>query len=559
MPDETRLEREWLACQALECLTYHYELKHAHEAWACHPRIGTMNRMHVCWPTRIALFLALLVSIAGALPLFAQKPEITDPLEKDLLEFAFIELAVPGGTWTDAGCFPQLVWQKPERVVEIVGNCPLATRWFDADRAEVQVPNGRAPYVAYLEGTSAKGYRIRRLVTVSPGGKAQTSYPRLAPDVVLDEGQWAIDEQQIAVKRKILGLEQQYPAFQPPRRTTESATTLRAGTPAEAGFRPESIDAMRGACRAWFDDGKEPLIALVARHGVIVFHEAFDDPQQGRTTIDTPQHMASLTKTMSACLFAQFMDQGFVALDDPVGKILPDFPLDGEKMFTWRATFMHMAGIHLKAGDGREVHNAWSDNWTVNLLPCLKIGAEHRYCNTDTELTAKAMEMMSGKSTLRLMHECLFVPLGMEHSRSADVCHGADCTALDLGKFGQMLLNRGAYGNTRFISEETFRQMLPTRARQHWPQAKFDIAWGMGLTYFQERDPEAGQNGVPANKTLLSRLTFCHGAASGAVLRVDPVNEVVVAVARTKRGENYQPNLTKFLKAVDEGIVDRRP
>ena len=95
--------------------------------------------------------------------------------------------------------------------------------------------------------------------------------------------------------------------------------------------------------------------------------------------------------------------------------------------------------------------------------------------------------------------------------------------------------------------------------REHWPQAKFDIPWGMGLTYFNEKDPQAGQNGVPPNKTLLSRMTFCHGAASGAVLRVDPVNEIVVAVVRTEQGPNYKPNLCKFLKAVDEGIVARQP
>jgi CubicO group peptidase (beta-lactamase class C family) len=64
---------------------------------------------------------------------------------------------------------------------------------------------------------------------------------------------------------------------------------------------------------------------------------------------------------------------------------------------------------------------------------------------------------------------------------------------------------------------------------------------------------------VAADKTLLSKMTFCHGAASGAVLRVDPVNEVVVTVVRSKQGANYKPNLYKLLKAVDDGIIDRQP
>jgi CubicO group peptidase (beta-lactamase class C family) len=169
------------------------------------------------------------------------------------------------------------------------------------------------------------------------------------------------------------------------------------------------------------------------------------------------------------------------------------------------------------------------------------------------------MELMTGKSVLRLMKDDLFAPLGMDHSRSSDVCHGGEATALDAAKLGQMLLNQGTYGNTRFFSKEVFHQMLPTQIREHWPKAEFDLPWGMGLTYFKERDPDAGKDGVPANKTLLSKATFCHGAASGAVLRVDPVNDVVVTVVRTKEGENYKPNLYRFLKAVDAGIVDRKP
>ena len=95
--------------------------------------------------------------------------------------------------------------------------------------------------------------------------------------------------------------------------------------------------------------------------------------------------------------------------------------------------------------------------------------------------------------------------------------------------------------------------------RTYWPEAKFDIPWGMGLTYFNEKDPDAGKNGMPLNKTLLSKMTFCHGAASGAVLRVDPENDVVVTVVRTNQGPNYKPNLYKFLKAVDEALIDRKP
>ena len=485
----------------------------------------------------------------------------SDPLEKDLLEFVTIEIEIEGDVWKDSSRFPPLVWESPDRALSIIGQCPLTIRWFNKDLSEISQPDGKAPYVAYLEGQTEHGWHIRRMITASPGGKALTRFPHPSNADSFDEKQWLLDEQQTALKRRLLGMEERPTALKPPQKTNENATTLRPGTPAEAGFKPETPAAIRAACRAWYESSKEPFVALVASHGVIVFHEAFDDPTKGTTTLDTPKHMASITKTMSACLFAEFMDQGLIRLDDPVGGILPDFPTQGDKAFTWRATFMHMAGIHMKAGSGREVHNAWSDNWAANLVPCLKVGVEHKYNNMDTELTGKAMELITGKSVLRLIQDNLFVPLGMTHSRISDVCHGSECTALDVAKFGQMLLNQGAYGDTRFFSKETFQKMLPVKMRSYWPDAKFDLPWGMGLTYFNERDPRAGKDGVPANKTLLSKKTFCHGAASGAVLRVDPENEIVVSLVRTKNqeGDAYKHNLASFLLAVDEGIADRRP
>ena len=507
---------------------------------------------------RVPLILNLLLTFS-LLPAKDYVPE--DPLEKNLLEFVTYDLEIEGGTWRDSSHFPPLVWQSPDRVLSIIGQCPLIVRWFNKDLNEVNEPDGKAPYVAYLEGRSEHGQHIRRLVTASPGGKALTSFPHPGSADSYDEKQWLLDEQQIALKRKLLGLEARFPLVKAPQQTGEHAPTLRPGTVSEAGFKPASLAAMRVACREWYDSSKEPFVALVASHGIILFHEAFDDQATGTTTVDAPKHMASITKTMSATLFAEFMDQGLVSLDDPVGKILPDFPIEGPKAFTWRATFMHIAGLHMKAGSGREVHNAWSENWAANLLPCLVVGKEHRYNNMDTELTAKAMELISGTSVLRLIKDRLFVPLGMTHSRISDVCHGAECSALDTAIFGQMLLNQGAYGDTRLISRETFQKMLPVKLRAFWPDSKFDIPWGMGLTYFNERDPRAGKDGVPANKTLLSRKTFCHGAASGAVLRVDPENEVVVTIVRTKNseGDAYKTNLAKFLIAVDDGIIDRKP
>jgi hypothetical protein len=53
------------------------------------------------------------------------------------------------------------------------------------------------------------------------------------------------------------------------------------------------------------------------------------------------------------------------------------------------------------------------------------------------------------------------------------------------------------------------------------------------------KDPDAGKNGVPEDKMLLSKNTIGHAAASHAILRVDIDNGVVVSQVRNKAGKDY--------------------
>jgi CubicO group peptidase (beta-lactamase class C family) len=77
--------------------------------------------------------------------------------------------------------------------------------------------------------------------------------------------------------------------------------------------------------------------------------------------------LASITKAVSGLLFAQFIDQGLIHPDDPVGKFLPDFPTTGEGVLTLRHCFTHTSGFeghgHLARRrvrqSGSRVHAGW--------------------------------------------------------------------------------------------------------------------------------------------------------------------------------------------------------
>ena len=77
----------------------------------------------------------------------------------------------------------------------------------------------------------------------------------------------------------------------------------------------------------------ERVLPLVARHGVIITHHASGTTKTGEAIdFGFRADVFSITKTSTAILFSQFIDQGLVALDDSVATILPDYPQDAARV-----------------------------------------------------------------------------------------------------------------------------------------------------------------------------------------------------------------------------------
>src|SRR5262249_8662184 len=150
----------------------------------------------------------------------------------------------------------------------------------------------------------------------------------------------------VAVKLKAQGLAGRVRPLEPPRTRSTPAPTLRDGTPAQAGMKPDTTENLRKICRAWADDSKEPFVTLVARHGVIVLHETFGRDAAGRPLgLDFRHDVASISKSATALLFSQFHDQGLLRLDDPVSKVFPGYPDDPAHVPTFRQCLTHMSGL----------------------------------------------------------------------------------------------------------------------------------------------------------------------------------------------------------------------
>lgn len=316
------------------------------------------------------------------------------------------------------------------------------------------------------------------------------------------------------------------------------APVLRKGTEEEAGMKSGTVEKIHAVLDEWVNNSDQPFNACVARHGVVFFDKAYGSRGGEPITTETKHIVFSITKALSGSMLMMFVDQGLISLDDPVGKILPEFDDEGiETPATFHHLFTHTADM-----DGH-MTDPWNDLEHIygEAYPYLKIGKQHRYNGTSIAIGLKALEQMTGLALPHLYQKYLYGPLGCESIESIDGSAMTWSNAYDLARVGQMLANHGAYGDLRFFSDETFQQMLPQKLdKLLGPDTK--VTWGVGLTWF-------GKHG-------LSEKTIGHGSASSCTLRVDLENDLVITMTRQMAGKNFGKYHPKFIEAVTSGLAD---
>ncbi len=523
-----------------------------------------------------------LLAFAGQLPA-ADEAQIRDLLKARLTFKAYVF----GDDAFPAGAF------EPAAVIEkALGPCTFRTTYYDADCQRVETAKKPGPYAAIVEAVPQKGSPLRRYATLYRTAepikgtqrwqpedaavfarqlgldsavarqesqliaetlkgrafdelardprvaklltglhqqKAGTSPARKNEDAFSLERQWWV-----GLKRKLLGLDKVYakPFLCPQPIKGQPAPVVRAGTLAEAGMKADAADKIDAACQAFAADTDQAFAVCIVRRGVIVLHKAYGMRDGKPMTLTTKSWMASITKAMSATLMMMLVDQGLVNLDDPVDKFLPALrDIKVEKPLTIRHLYTHTNGLDKWPG--------WHDDFAdleehvANYYPLLKVGQAWAYNGTGYELGGKIIEAVSGEAVPLFFQHHLLGPLGNTDTDVLGTHADAFSVPLDTARFGQLLLNRGAYGKLRFFREETFQKMLPQKLTMILgPDAT--KTFGIGLDGTPER--------------------FGHGAASAATFHVDTTEELVVIMTRNRQGKNQDKYNGKIWAAIREGI-----
>ena len=263
------------------------------------------------------------------------------------------------------------------------------------------------------------------------------------------------------------------------------------------------------------------VVAIAATAKEVIYQGAFgkrDLSKPDAMTADSVFWIASMTKAITAAGAMQLVEQGKLALDAPIGKLLPDlaspqvlegFDAKGEpklrpanKAITLRHLMTHTAGF---------CYDMWNDDMvkylektgTPGITTCkndaLKTpimsdpGTRWEY-GTNIDFVGKAIEAVSGKRLDAYLRDHLFTPLGMSdtgfklgdsqrnrlvamHARGPDGSlapipfeleqdpefhmggGGLYGTAGDYIKFTRMILNKGSGNGNQLLKPETVAMM----------------------------------------------------------------------------------------------------
>jgi CubicO group peptidase (beta-lactamase class C family) len=302
--------------------------------------------------------------------------------------------------------------------------------------------------------------------------------------------------------------------------------------PAGARFNPEKLAIVGEFLRNEVATGKIPgAIVLVHHHGKPVYRESFgvqDVVSKAPITDQTIFRLFSMTKAITSAVAVTLVDEGKLRLEDPISKYIPSFAdvkvgverkaADGSKTLelvpptrppTVLDLMRHTSGItygfygeslvrktyaaaNLYAGD----YDLAEFAERIAKLPLHNQPGSLWQYGHSTDVLARIMEIVSGKSLLAVEREKLLDPLGMKDTaffvtdpqkqkllaqpmpndsnfrvgrendptvpKKIEFASGAMVSTMaDFSKFAQMLLNGGTFDGKTILSPKAF-ELLTT-------------------------------------------------------------------------------------------------
>jgi CubicO group peptidase (beta-lactamase class C family) len=324
------------------------------------------------------------------------------------------------------------------------------------------------------------------------------------------------------------------------------------------------------------------LLLVGNSEGVGVLETVGMQSPAGSTPVnkDTLFRIYSMTKPIISVATLSMVEDGLIALNDPVSKYIPEFDnlrvIDQEdgnissaknvmtvedllthesgliqEIYSPNSTLGQMYGENIKGNmTARELAG------TLGKLPVFFEPGSAWHYGHSTDVLGAVIEVAAGKPLDALLHERIFGPLGMDETtffipvskkfRIAEPIHGAmsdntivrpllsgggglNSTTEDYVRFAEMLLNNGEYRGSRIIEESTLKLMLEKRIGPEVSREFFFYGntgdWGLGF-HLQPTD------GTNAN----GPHNYGWRGIGGTIFIIDEENDFYMIYMEQKRG-----------------------
>ena len=330
----------------------------------------------------------------------------------------------------------------------------------------------------------------------------------------------------------------------------------------------------------WIGPHGVPGVGVAVWHrGEIVAEHYAGEARAGRAvTLETLFPLASVTKPVAAATFMTLVDEGVVSLDEPVGRLLPEFRagpdagVDGvdaalerlRSTVSARQLLSHLSGLPEDLGpresryqDGTAIESVIDQMCRLPLRSAP--GSQLRYSNAGFGVIARLTATVSQQPFWKLAYDRVLQPHGLEDivadpggSTLERVAHLSDTshpgtrietynsaywrglalpwgglfgTPRDAVRFAAAFLPSG----DRVISEAATRLMVTDQtlgvpggvesAKVHWDRG----CWGLGWEV-------KGEKRRHWTGDYTSGRTFCHFGHAGTLLWGDPERDLALAV-----------------------------
>ena len=195
----------------------------------------------------------------------------------------------------------------------------------------------------------------------------------------------------------------------------------------DANYKNAKSASIERFCEKYWRNENSNLSFLVAKNGQIIY-ERYQGIANRRTnepiTKDTPLHIASVSKVLTATAILLLVNRDKIELDQKVNTILKNFPYPE---ITVRNLLSHRSGLRNYAYF-TEDKGVWDRKKTLTNQDILNLFTEKNiqlesptdrrfcYCNTNYAMLALIIEKTTGFNYRDAMQQMIFNPLGMTNT-----------------------------------------------------------------------------------------------------------------------------------------------